>query len=149
MWQISCRNCHIGKMPYTFWQWQFFPMRIFQGIIFNLYSPPENTLMPWKNTENKTVYIWDNRLCVKGKVFALLDFHSVSPFSGCENQRVAEKYFSYQEATRSRDTKSEIPFQPKVTFSSHSCDFELLKFWIVICERGMQCSCIHVPNCRR
>ena len=33
MWQISCRNCHVGKMPYTFWLWQFPPLGIFLGII--------------------------------------------------------------------------------------------------------------------
>ena len=32
IWQFSCTNCHIGKMPYTFWLWQFSPMGIFLGI---------------------------------------------------------------------------------------------------------------------
>ena len=33
IWQFSCTNCHIGKMPYTFWLWQFSPMGIFLGIL--------------------------------------------------------------------------------------------------------------------
>ena len=32
IWQFSYINCHIGKMPYTFWLWQFSPMGIFLGI---------------------------------------------------------------------------------------------------------------------
>ena len=29
IWKLSFTNCHIGKMPYTFWLWQFSHMGIF------------------------------------------------------------------------------------------------------------------------
>ena len=93
-----------------------FPYENFPRDNFQLvFAPRKHIDALEEHSEQDSLYLSQQTMCERRSI--CIDFLFLCLLS--QDAKIRE-VFSYQEATRSRDTKSEIPFQPSVTFSSHS-----------------------------
>ena len=110
----------LQKFPYRknavhFMTMAIFPYENFPRDNFQLvFAPRKHIDALEEHSEQDSLYLSQQTMCERRSI--CIDFLFLCLLS--QDAKIRE-VFSYQEATRSRDTKSEIPFQPSVTFSSH------------------------------